>query len=51
MRPLRFPMVALATAALTAITFSSMPAGEAMSVQNTFPYRPASSVSIPRSTS
>ena len=40
MRPLRFPMVALATAALTAATFSIMPAGEAMSVQNNFPKPP-----------
>ena len=33
-------MVALATAALTATTLSVMPAGEAMSVQNTFPKPP-----------
>ena len=40
MRRFRFPIVALATAALTAITLSSRPAGEAMSVQNTFPKPP-----------
>jgi gluconolactonase len=33
-------MVALGNAALAAVTFSSMPAGEAMSVQNTFPTPP-----------
>ena len=40
MRRFRFPIVALATAALTAMTLSSRPAGEAMSVQNTFPKPP-----------
>jgi gluconolactonase len=38
--PLRFPMVALATAALTATTLSIRPAGEAMSAQNNFPKPP-----------
>ena len=38
MRPMRLSL--LASAVVTAITFSSMPAGEAMSVQSTFPKPP-----------
>jgi gluconolactonase len=40
MRPLRFPTVAFVAAAVAAIGFSGMPAGEAMSVQSTFPKPP-----------